>query len=502
VNNRKERDSIAQARELWPILVYRKWIILLASVLLSATAIVAICLLPDWYSSTITMLVDPQKIADRYAGGDSVTMDQLRFDTLTQQVLSTARLRQVIDELHLYPELRSCISPEDIVEYMKKYVTVQVRPGGERNAGTFTISYRGKDPKVVARVVVWLADRFVEWNLAARQHQAEGANDFVSVELAEAKKALDEEESKLNEFKAQHLSKLPEQLQPNAAALSRLQEGLQANADTLNRLDMEKALWAQPPASAKDVSESARLTEEIRKLEQETRELRSRYSDEYPDVLRANDRLAELRERLAKLPETDKKPAADSGSDLRLAALSREIQSTQQERKELLTEIAKYQSYVEVAPLREQQFSDLSRDYQAARLHYLTLTEKQYAAGVAVDLERTREAERFSVLEPATVPEKPIKPHRKIMVAGAVPFCFAFSAIMVIVAEKFRGKISSEATLRSLLPGSVVIVGRIPVIKTQAYSRRERTWAIFSIIASLLCCMTVATVVWRLHPHF
>ena len=501
MNHREELDSIAQARELWPILVHRKWIILLAGVMLSATAIVAICLLPDWYSATITMLVDPQKIADRYAGQDSVTMDQLRFDTLTQQVLSTARLRQVIDELQLYPELRSCMTPDEVVEYMRKYVTVQVRPGGDRNAGTFTISYRGKDPKVVALVVAWLADRFVDWNLAARQHQAEGASGFVADQLDEAKKTLDEEESKLDAFKTEHLGELPEQLEPNSAALSRLQQALQANADTLNRMDMEKALLAQPSETAV-VSEHAHLTEEEEKLEKEIRELRTRYSDEYPDVVRANDRLAEVRQRLTNQPDADPKPAFAAGKDPRLAALNREIQGTQRDRQILLAQIAKYQAYVEIAPLREQQFSDLNRDYQEARIHYASLQEKQYAASAAVDLERKREAERFSVLEPATVPDKPIKPHRRMITLVMVPFCFLFSGGMVIAAEKIRGRIHTERALRLLLPDSIVVVGRIPRIKTPAHSRRELQWAIFSITTSLLCCMTVAVVVWRLHPHF
>lgn len=505
MNDRKELDSIAQARELWPVLVHRKWIILLASVLLSATAIVAICLLPDWYEATITMLVDPQKIADRYAGSDSVTMDQLRFDTLTQQVLSTARLHQVIDELQLYPELRGCMRPDEVVQYMKKFVTVQVRPGGDRNAGTFTIGYKGKDPKVVARVVAWLADRFVEWNLAARQHQAEGASEFVSDQLAEAKKNLDEEESKLNQFKTQYLSELPEQMQPNAAALSRLQVGLQANADALNRLDMEKALLTQPSSLTSGTvvvdSECGRLAEEKRKLEQDIRELRSRYSDEYPEVIRANQRLDWLRQRLSNLPDTDQKAGA-SPVDPRLATLNREIRRTQEEKRGLIAEIAKYQAYVERAPLREQQLSDLSRNYQAAKVHYSVQMEKQYAAGVSVDLERKREAERFSVLEPATVPDKPIKPHRKIMILAVVPLCFLFSAGAAIISERFRGSISTENKLRRLLPDSIPVVGRIPRIPTQAYIIRQRQWATFSIITSLLCCMAVAFVVWKVHPHF
>lgn len=500
MHDHKEIDSIQQARELWPILAHRKWILLLASVLLSATAIVAICLLPDWYSSTITVLVDPQKIADRYAGPDSVTMDQLRFDTLTQQVLSTARLREVIEELQLYPELRACMPADDVAEYMRKSVKIDVRSGGDRNPGTFTITYKSTDRKVVARVAARLADSFVQWDLAARQHEAEGASDFVTDQLGEAKKTLDEVESKLNQFKTEHLSELPEQLQPNSAALARLQAGLQSNSDALNRLDMQKTMLGDLHAGPAN-SERGRLQEEQRKLEQEVVALRARYSDEYPDVARAKESLAEVRERLANLPEAEQKPGISAG-DPRLATLNQEIQRTQEERQGLLEKIARYQAYVEIAPLREQQFADLSRDYQTAKTHYATMLEKQYSAGIAVDLERKREAQRFSILEPATVPEKPIKPHRLVMVMFMVPFCSVFSVVMVVVSEKLRGRISTARALRRLLPDSIAIVGRIPRIKTPSSVQRQWRWAALSIMTSLLCCGTVIFIMWKVHPHF
>jgi polysaccharide chain length determinant protein (PEP-CTERM system associated) len=497
VNDRKGLGLVAQARELWPVLIQRRWVILLAGVLLSATSIVAICLLPDWYSATITILVDPQKIPERYAP-DSVTMDQLRYDTLSQQILSTPRLQQAIDELQLYPELRACMSPGAVVEYMRKNVAVQVRSGGDRNAGTFTITYRGKNAALVARVVAWLADSFIQWNFAARQHQAEGASGFVSDQLDEAKKTLDEQESRLSAFKSQHLGELPEQLEPNSAALSRLQQALQANADALNRLEMERTLSVQSPG-ASAVSERTHLTEEQRKLEQEITGLRARYSDEYPDVMQARERLAEVRERLsASSPDTK---AADAG-DVKMTALNREIQVTQEERRRLLTQVSSYQAKVEIAPLREQQFTDLSQVYQNAKAHYLSLLDKQFSAESAVELERQREAERFSVLDPARVPEQPIKPHRLLMISFMVPFCFLFSGSMAIIVQKSRGRISTERTLRSILPDSIAIVGRIPRIKTAAYVRRQQQWATFSIITSLLCCITVVFVVWKVHPHF
>jgi len=501
VKENNELGPIEQIRELWPILGRRKWIILLASALLSATTVIMICLLPDWYTSSITILVDPQKIADHYAGPDSVTMDQLRYDMLAEQVLATPRLERVISEMKLYPQMAACMPLSEVADHMRKYITLQVHPGGDRNAGTFTITYKGRDPKTVANVAARLADDFIQWNLTARQRQAEGASGFVSEQLVEAKQNLEEEENKLKAFKAEHLGELPEQLQPNASALARLEQSLQANADRVNRLEIEKASLGESQTAMIAVdTQRGRLLEQKYKLEQELEALRARYSDEHPDVLRAQQRLAELQQQLSSAPGAEK--AAVFSSNPKLIAIESEIKHAERERQELNAQIAKYQSYVEIAPIREQQFADLSRDYQAAKAHYDSLEEKSYSAGVAVELERKRELDRFSVLEPATVPQKPVKPNRRLMVMAVIPLCFLFSAGTVVAREKVMGKICTERMLRSVLPASVNIVGRIPAISTPRYIEGQRVWAAVSILGLLLCCAAVSAVLIKVHPHF
>jgi polysaccharide chain length determinant protein (PEP-CTERM system associated) len=498
VNSQKNISSITQTKEIWQLILHRKWIVLLAGVLLCAAAIIAVSLLPNWYMASTTILVDPQKMPDRYTP-DSVTMDQLRSDAVADEVLSSVRLQQIIDELRLYPELRDRMTPTEIIDYMRKYVTVEVRSGGEHNLGTFTISYKGKDPKVVAQVVTRLTDSFMQWNLAAREHEAVGASEFVSTQLVEAKKTMDEQEAKVNAFTAQHLGELPEQLQPHSAALSRLQDGLQANADALNRLDMERTLLTQS-SGAGSVTERSRLEDEQQKLVQELSDLRSRYSDEYPEVVQANDRLTEVRERLAHVAaSTGANPAADSSGDPRLAAVKREINYTQQERQRILAQIAKFQAEVEIMPLRQQQLRDLNRDYENAKTHYLNLLDKSFAAGMATDLERKKEAQRFSILEPVVVPEKPFKPRRFLMISLLIPFCFLLSATIVVVFEKMRGTIGTEPWLRTLLPSSVIVVGWIPEIETPLQVRRERRVASVAITASLLCGIMTAVILSRVH---
>ena len=496
----KQPETVAQLKELWQIVRHRRWVILLAGVLLGASAIVVISLLPDWYSSSITILVDPQKIPDRYVS-DTVTMDQLRLDTLSQQVLSLTRLEKIIDDLQLYPELRSCMPREDVVDYMRKNITIQIRPGGDRNPSAFTITYKGKDQKVVALVATRLADSFIDWDLAAREHQATSAADFVSTEFGGAKTALAQQEARLKEYKLQHLDSLPDQV---PAKLNRLQTALQANIDAQNRLDAEKLMLTQSPAQPGRPGsplDRTQLEEQLHKLEAQLTDLRSRYSDEYPDVAQVKDKLVSVRAQLSQLPPGEE-VAAKTATTARLTVITRELGRLQEEQKSLTAQMNEYQAKSDELPVREQQLAELDRDYQNAKVHYQNLLEKDFSAGIATDLQKSREAERFSVLEPARIPEQPIRPHRRVMLALMLPFCFLFSVGSVVMLEISKGRICTERELRSILPPTVIVLGRIPVIATPVYTRRQHALASVAITGSLLCCIGIALFLWRVQPHF
>jgi polysaccharide chain length determinant protein (PEP-CTERM system associated) len=510
-------DFLVQIKEYWQIVLRRKWIVLLAGTLLSTAAVVSIALMPNWYSASITVSVDPQKVPDRYVSS-TVMADQLRFDTLSEQVLNTSRLQQIIDELNLYPELRSGMTQQELVDYMRQNISVQVKQGGDRNASSFTIKFIGKDRQMVAKVATRLADSFIEWNLAMRQRQAAAASKFLASQLEEAKVRLEEQEARVNRFRRQHLGELPEQAGANSAALARLQVALQANIDNLNRLSQEKILlkdrdtYKDDGASARKEApqpERSRLQEQERKLSEHLADLRSRYSDEYPDVAHANDRLMVVRQQLATLPDPAVAPqqheqanAGTSSSDdsTRLLVTNNEIARLEAKQQQILADIKEYQAKVEAAPLREQELNELGRDYRNSTVRYQSVLDKTLTADMAEEMERTQEANRFSILEPAQIPDKAFKPHRLRWILLGIPACFLIAASLEIFTETvIRGAIGTERELQTLLPDSIPVLGRIPEMETATETRRQKHHAVAAITGSLICCLVISLFLLRLH---
>jgi uncharacterized protein involved in exopolysaccharide biosynthesis len=87
-----------------------------------------------------------------------------------------------------------------------------------------------------------------------------------------------------------------------------------------------------------------------------------------------------------------------------------EVKRLKEEEKNLREQIALYQKRIEDTPKREEELTLLARDYDLLRSNYLSLLDKKISAQMAENLERKQQGEQFKVLDPARLPEKPIRP--------------------------------------------------------------------------------------------
>src|ERR1700738_4425347 len=120
----RSNSSSVSIRDCLEVLKQHVHLVFLLSLVLAILGIVGVSLLPNIYRATTTILVDPQKIPERYVASTITTDPNARLNTLTQQVLSSSRLQEIIDRDNLYPELRRTKSSEEVVEYMRKKIKI------------------------------------------------------------------------------------------------------------------------------------------------------------------------------------------------------------------------------------------------------------------------------------------------------------------------------------------------------------------------------------------
>src|SRR5215831_7111686 len=204
MNQATNNGSADQLVAFWnSVRHYRGWIFL-GTVIFSLAGCAFVMLMPDRYKASTTILVDPQKVPEKYVSPTVSSDPGQRLTTITQQVLSSTRLQQIIDDMQLYPELRGKVSREELIDLMRKDITITVKQGSSAGLSAFTIEYEGTQASQVARVANELAASFIDWNLKSREQQSIDTTDFLNNQLATAKGSLEEQEKKLSAFKLRH----------------------------------------------------------------------------------------------------------------------------------------------------------------------------------------------------------------------------------------------------------------------------------------------------------
>jgi polysaccharide chain length determinant protein (PEP-CTERM system associated) len=446
--------------EFLDILRRRKWVILYSVLLIHIGAMVYCILAPDLYQSTMKLLVIPPTVSEGKVQTtvDIGTMDRLKM--LEQDILSRARLIGVINELGLFKEESKEISSDALVNRMRKRIEIDTK-----GKNTFILKFQHKNPEVAMRVTSRLGTFFVEENIRSRESTAQETSKFLADEVQETRKRLEAQEEKLKQYKLQFGGELPQQEQANLMRLQRLQDQIKNNSDAMARLaDRKVFLEAQvssiernlqgldnqdPWGSTGSVGQTSprNLLAELAMRRKNLDELSKKYTPLYPAVVQARWEVEQLEAKIAALRQAAKKAKEDiskgtakpstslSTPDLdrtngdteemrrlrgQIASIDLEVVALKRESAKATRTIDQIQQKVERLPQREQELISLSRDYDNIKKSYEELLKKQLDSQVSQKLEEKQKGEQFQVLEPASLPTRPFKPDRPMVLGLAL----------------------------------------------------------------------------------
>ncbi len=506
------------ARMIWK----QRALILVIWAAIMIVAAIVISRLPDVYRAEAVVLVDSQKIPEKYVAATVQVSLQDSLSAIGQRVLNVNKLQSVISAFHLYEDEKEKLSPEEMVERLRKDLSVTLERGLSGNrSGAFRISYDGSSPTVVAGVVSRITDLFISENASSREQRAEGTADFIEDQLKGAKQRLDEQEAALSRYKVAHAGMLPQQEAALLGALGRLQADMQGNQDAINRAQQNKILLEstlklsesalnttnrmiaaadaaarQPQRTSATGDPAVASPRNSEVLRDRLAAMKLRYLDDHPEVRRLKselDRSVADESRAAaisrkpepadakitaqqtaapepRISETSAISLADynrekervTSTRAQLEIINREIESRTAARDQIVSSIAEYQKRVESLPIREQQMAALTRDYETSRIAYQSLLDKKLSAKMATDMERSDNSERFTVADPAREPSKPVKPKRLVFLAAAVLAGLAIGLAIALGLELKKDVFLGEWEL----PQNIRVLGRIPTIQT------------------------------------
>lgn len=512
----------------WAIARRRCWWLVLPLFLTWALVLGASRFIPARYRSETVIIVEQQRIPDRYVLSNVTTDVQERLQSMTQQILSRTRLQGIIHRFRLYGQDQESVNSDAAVERMRQDIKIDLvpAPGRQWELSAFKVSYSAPRAALAQQVTQELISLFIDENLRSRQRVSESTTQFLESQLEEAGKNLAQQEQRLQEFKSQNLGELPEQLQNNAQILSALQTRLQSAEDAVDEANQQelyleslltqyRGLHTHLENQTGEVTLSpATVEEQLDKLNSELADLSTRYTPNHPDVQRVKQKIAaaeELKRKLEMDAQSRKSDAAQESpahaiSPAELSASSPMLQiegqlrankikiaHREQEVRRLEKQTASYQVHLNLAPLREQQLAAIMRDHDQSRANYESLLAKKTQSEMVTDLEKRSQGELFSIIDPANLPQKPYWPDRfKLSLLGLALGALLAAGITALM-ETIDARIDRDDELRNLL--TVPVLVGIPLLQTAREQRKQDwRWRLEAMTAAaLLAVMPIMT---------
>lgn len=472
--------------------------------------------LPPKYESTTLILVEQPTMPKDYVTPNVTDDLQERMQSITQQILSRTNLLHIIDQYNLYTLEHAQRSPDDKVASMRKDIDIELIKGDRDRITGFNVSYTSREPRLAQQITGELTNLFINQNLEVRQQQSENTTQFLESQLDAARKDLSAQEDRIRQFKAQHVGEMPGQLSSNLQILQGLQSQMQSEEDSLNAARQQRVYLQsladqyrtlQAPIKASDGTPVGlpAIDQQLQKLRAQLADLSSRYTDQHPDVKKTKQEIArteKLRDQLMASLKSNRPSSGtvdgDSGADspadatqaAMLAPIESQLRSNQLEISNrehsiaaLKEKVNDYQARLNTEPIREQQLADLTRGYDQSKANYDDLLKKKNESSMATSMELLQQGERFRVIDPPSLPQKPQFPNRLKFCGIGLGIGFALGVVVAGAFEILDGRMYSSKDIRRLLPAQVI--GEIPAIVnvSDAQLAKRKMWLGWAVAA-------------------
>jgi uncharacterized protein involved in exopolysaccharide biosynthesis len=324
---------------------------------------------------------------------------------------------------------------------------------------------------------------------------------------------------------------MPDQRQANVARLISLQEQYQSKQESIQDLERTLVLIQDQLSSRKKMLENLRppvdlngdlKTEDIDGIEGNVQKLAAlklilerllvKYTERHPEVKRIKKIIARMEKEVAgemaqkgekgqataldKIELFEQKKAFDSIL-LRLEAQRKNIElnirAIKKEKDQLKEKIKRYEKWVAAAPIREAEWTALTREYGQLKRHYDYLVSQNLQAKSMLNLERRQKGSQFKIEDPARYPEKPIKPDFFKIMGGALCAGLALSFGLTLLLDFFDSTFRDGDELEGFL--GVPLITTVPYIETRMEKTKNR-WMLFFACFFLGSCFLSVVVLF------
>src|SRR5271156_1534351 len=311
-------------------------VILIPTLIAPLTGFLVSYALPARYQTQSTVLVEGQKVPDSYVAPVITSDFAQRVQSLEELVKSPSRLRPMLqslgivkpeDQTKLIADINQSLDVEPVITSMSAAVDAAPGAKARKSSATsepvpgFNVIYTDTDAARAQKICNAMTSLIVDENLRSRSEVAQSTTDFLSRQVDDAKKSLDEQDAKLATFKKLHMGELPTDLDANLRELSLLNSQLDMDTQTISKAQQDKAyydgLLAQAITNWKNslsTNNPQALQQQLAQLQGQLMQLQARYTADYPDVMKTKNDIAEVEKRLKETTSAAPAGSADTAA--------------------------------------------------------------------------------------------------------------------------------------------------------------------------------------------
>ncbi len=474
--------------EYFSVLRRRKWVFIAVFTVLAISAAIYAKNWSAYTSSATVEVAMPEIEINTLNAGDSIiatgeAIADLQIGRLRQKVLSTNSLAEIIAHLDLYADARKSTPITYIADNMRNNISLNLvsttlansasankASAQQLSAIAFVISFKYSDPVLAQKTVNELVSRFLNEDIKERRETAEKTSLFLQGQIDSLSKSLEEQESKIAEFRSKNGFTQSDSLnfnqQGSINTASRLMNIDTEITSNIGRIGALEAQLIQTDPHLQVVGDDGDIintpASQYRILETQYASLTAKYGPDHPDVIKTKRELEALRSS----NKGSYRNKADNPAYLQLLTQIQSAKKQQQaliKQKELLQiQQEEFQKAIADNPEAEKTMASLSRDYDNMMMLYRDLKAKKLSSDINQNIEEGHVGRRLAVIDPAKIPLS-TNPPRKMLFAGGLIFAFVSALSSVIALQILSQSVIGPHHLQSLVHVAPFV--RVPHLK-------------------------------------
>ena len=468
-----------------------------------------VALIPNQFQAVSMIYVDTDTMMAPLLNGLTVSTDpQQQVSVMLNTLLARPNLEQVV---HLTnPKANSFSNAEMAKQVEALQEKVSIRALNTKNL--FQLSYTDPDPDRGLNVAQTLLSIFVDSNIGNKRHDLEGAQSFLDTKVNEYETLVRQAEQRRTAFRQANLEILsngvtPDQARQQIEAARQQLDGAEARLSSLRAqlASIPKIVYIDGPGGlvlgSGNMPTGGSVFQQLAAAKQALIDLKSRDTDDHPDVKALKRQIAQLQKELSDAPadgsqtgsqsipnpvyvQTQSK-LSDAQTDVAL-----QVQKLHEAEAGLDRTLKMSSKVIEITA----QFQNLDRDYDLVHKTYQELMARRESAKLSQSVNDEQSSITVRIVEPPKKAAFPVAPNRPLLNSAVILVGLLAGIATAIALSINAGRFFAKEQLATEFDYPIIgVVGRLARADDALNARRA--YAALAACTGLLLCGYVVVLV-------